>query len=268
MSKIFDVLAIDDEQVILDSIVRLCSLRDWQVDTAQDALIGLDKISKNKYKIIISDIMMPQLDGFELLDRLRQEDINIPVIITTGYSTVENAVKSLYSGAIDFLPKPFTVEELLSCLSRGMRYREIQEAFEAHQGPIDDDTIFFVPCPAKYYRLGYGSWSLLEEDGSLKVGLTDLFLRTIEGIERIEFMNIEEEIVQGNSCAQIYTNDELVHHLLAPISGRIVKRNKNLLKDHSLIEKDPYFEGWMYTIIPTDLDFESKRLIPCTAETI
>ncbi len=51
--------------------------------------------------------MMPDIDGFKFLDELRKIEISSPVIMTTGYSTVENAVKSLYNGAIDFIPKPF-----------------------------------------------------------------------------------------------------------------------------------------------------------------
>jgi len=268
MSKTFDILAIDDEQVILDSIVKLCSIENWNVDTALDAVIGFDKILKNKYKLIISDIMMPQMDGFELLDNLRLKEISTPVIITTGYSTMENAVKSLYGGAIDFLPKPFSIDELISSVSRGLRYGEIQQAIAMQPADNDNDTIYFIPCPAKYYRLGYGSWSYLEDDGSVKIGLTDLFMRTIENIIKIDLLNVDQEIIQGNSCVKVETGDEMIHNALAPLSGRIVKRNDSLLKQNALVEKDPYFRGWLYTIIPSDLDYESKRLIPCTADRI
>ena len=71
--------------------------------------------------LIICDIMLPDIDGFEFLEKLHSMEIKTPVIITTGFSTVENAVKSLYSGAIDFLPKPFTFDELISNIKRGLK---------------------------------------------------------------------------------------------------------------------------------------------------
>ncbi len=262
MTKPVQILAIDDEQIILDSIVKLCSSEGWTVDTAENAETGLEKIRKHSYALIISDIMMPGMDGFELLDTLRDMEVVTPVIITTGYSTVENAVRSLYNGAIDFLPKPFTVDELISSVSRGIRYHEIQQTLH-HE---DHDEVLFVPCPAKYNRLGYNSWALVTEDGSVRVGVVDLFLRTVQTVESIELLQPEDELIQGNSCAEIHTDDGKVHPFLAPLSGRIVETNADIGQTPTLLEKDPYFKGWVYTIIPADLNYEFKMLIPCTAE--
>ncbi len=261
MTKSVEILAIDDEQIILDSIVKLCSAEGWAVDTAESAQAGLEKVRRHSYALIISDIMMPEMDGFELLDTLRDMEIITPVIITTGYSTVENAVRSLYNGAIDFLPKPFTVEELISSISRGIRYYEIRQTMQ-HE---DNDEVLFVPCPAKYNRLGYNSWALVTEDGSVRVGLVDLFLRTVDTVESIDLLNPEDELIQGNSCAEIHTNDGKTHPFLAPVSGRIVETNSEIVQRPTLLEKDPYFKGWVYTIIPADLNYESKMLTPCTA---
>lgn len=268
MKKQCSILAIDDEQVVLDSIIKLCSAEGWKVDSAIDASIGLRKIENNPCQLIISDIMMPQMDGFEFLEHLRKERIKTPVIITTGFSTVENAVKSLYSGAIDFLPKPFTVDELISIVQRGLRYGEIQKSMNIPAVDSDsvDTSIPFIPCPAKYKRLGYSSWTFLEEDGSVKMGLTDLFLRTIDSIEKIELLNVDDEIIQGNTCYQIITEDEFTHNVLAPIGGRIIRRNEQIINDHTLVEKDPYFRGWIYTIVPANLEYESKHLVPCSSD--
>jgi len=268
MKNKIEILAIDDEQVILDSIVKLCTLEDWKVDTAIDAESGLDMILNNSYHLIISDIMMPGMDGFELLDTLREREISVPVIITTGFSTVENAVKSLYTGAIDFLPKPFTVEELLSSVSRALHYSVIRKKQETALFNNDTSSLFFIPCPAKYQRLGYGAWIFLEDDGSVKIGVTDLFLRTIQSILRLEMFMVDNEIIQGNFCLQIETKDEMIHNLLAPLSGRIIKRNENVLNNLTLIEKDPYFSGWLYVIIPANLEFESKYLVSCSSESL
>lgn len=127
MAKQFDILVVDDESVIINAVDKICSAEGLKVDTSPDAGGALAKVEKNSYRLIISDIMMPDIDGFQFLDTLLKMKINTPVIITTGFSTVENAVKSLYNGAIDFIPKPFSADELLSSVSRGLKYVDIQK---------------------------------------------------------------------------------------------------------------------------------------------
>lgn len=256
MSKQADIIVIDDEQVIIDSVTKLCSAEGWQVESALDAVTGLQMIQRKQYQLIISDIMMPDLDGFEFLEKIIENNIQTPVIITTGYSTVENAVRSLNSGAIDYLAKPFTVDELISTVQRGLNYNQIMQS-------AGNETTPYIPCPPKYYRIGYCSWANIEEDGSLKIGITDLFLQTIDKIQRIEIFNIDQEIIQGNVCAHIETSDQLIHGILSPITGKIIKQNQSILTECSLLEKDPYFEGWIYTIIPSELQYELNYLKQC-----
>lgn len=262
MSKKYNILAIDDEQVIIDSIVKLCSAEGWQVDSASDAILGLKKLERKNYDLIICDIMMPDMDGFQFLEETQSKNIRTPVIITTGYSTVENAVKSMNSGAIDYLAKPFSVEELISIVQRGLNYGKIMEA----SSNLSISMMHFIPCPAKYYRFGYSTWVNVEADGSLKIGVTDLFLRTINNISQIELFNPEEEIIQGNVYARIETNDQLIHSILSPITGKIIRQNQSILSDFNLLQKDPYFKGWMYTIIPSDLEYELNHLTPCSSD--
>ncbi|MCA9735096.1 MAG: response regulator [Deferribacteres bacterium] len=268
MSKNPTICAIDDEQVILDSIKKLCSAENWDVDITMDAAVGLDKMKTDKYNLAICDIMMPGMDGFEFLQQVQKMKIKTPVIITTGFSTLENAVKSLYSGAIDFLPKPFTFEELISVVGRGLQYEKIQSLIDIN--PMDSDTrdeqIYYIPCPPRYNRLGYSAWTFLEDDGYIKIGVTDLFLRTIDLIEEVELMKPEEEIFQGNTCAFIKTQDGMTHNILAPVSGRIIQRNERILEDFTLMEKDPYFKGWLYSVVPANLEYETKYLVPCSSD--
>jgi len=262
------ILAIDDEQVILDSIIKLCSAEGWKVDPAIDAKVGINQLKSNEYDLIISDIMMPEMDGFEFLEYLRKKELKTPVIITTGFSTLENAVKSLASGAIDYLPKPFTIDELISVVKRGLEYTKIINSIDTFK--IEDheinDSIPFIPCPAQYNRLGYFTWAFVEYDGSVKIGLTDLLLRTIESIDEFELFDIDSEIYQGSSCCTIKTEDQLSHNILSPISGRIIDKNVLILNEKNLIEKDPYFRGWLYRLIPDNLEYESQHLMPCSSD--
>jgi glycine cleavage system H lipoate-binding protein/FixJ family two-component response regulator len=268
MNKTADILVIDDEQVILDAVIKICSLDGYSVNSALNVKSATEKISGSYYRIIICDIMMPDGDGFQIIDELHNRKIDSAIIMTTGYSTVENAVKSLYNGAIDFIPKPFTVDELLNSLYRANKYQEIKNKLDSSSKQKSGNNLYYVPCPSKYYRLGYSSWMVQERDGSVLIGISDLFLKTVDSIKNIEFQNREDEIAQGISCLTIISEEERAHKILSPVSGRIVEVNEKL-KDHpSLIEKDPYFEGWMYRVIPVDPEYEQKNLIPCSSDRI
>lgn len=266
MSKNFDILIIDDEQVVLDSVVKICSSEDLTVDPAPDATTGLNKLSKNTYRLIICDIMLPDMNGFQCQQEFINRQIITPVIMTSGYSTLEYAVKSLYTGAIDFLPKPFTMDELLSVVHRGLKYGDIQLGNRGLNGA--NESVSFVPCPAKYDRLNYSGWVNFEYDGSAKIGVTDLFLRTINAITDINLLNIDEEILQAHACAHFETSDELVHQFIAPVSGRIIQTNELLAGNLNLIEKDPYFNGWLYMVVPSNLDYERKFLSSCSSDRV
>ena len=266
MNKLTDILIVDDEQIVLDAVEKICSAEGYKVDQSITAEDALKKIDKNVYRLIISDIMMPDFDGFQFLEEIAKKKILSPVIMTTGYSTVENAVKSLYNGAIDFIPKPFTADELISSVARGLKYLEIQKRLIESKNRTDDASIIYVPCPAKYFRLGYASWAEVENTGSILIGVTDLFIKTIDSINELELLKIDDEIVQGNCCSQIKSKEGLGHYVLSPITGRIIEWNEQLLNDTSIIEKDPYFNGWFYRVIPSDSEYEIKHLIPCSSD--
>jgi FixJ family two-component response regulator len=265
MIKATDILVIDDEQVVIDAVTKICALDNYSVDSALGVKSALEKISKNYYQIIICDIMMPDGDGFQILDHLNSLSLNSAVIMMTGYSTVENAVNSLYKGAVDFIPKPFTVDELLSSVYRANKYQKLKDK-QLELSKTGKSELLYVTCPAKYLRLGYSSWLFYEKEGSVLVGICDLFLKTINSVKEIITSQIDEEIIQGISCASIISTDDRVHKILSPLSGRIVEVNEELKLNTSLLEKDPYFGGWIYRIIPSDYDFESKLLVPCSSD--
>lgn len=258
-----DILVIDDEQVILDAVAKICKSEGYRVATAPDAETAVALIGKQSFGIILCDIMMPKMDGFAFLKIAVKEAPDTPVIMSTGYSTVENAVRALTVGAADYIPKPFTFDELKSAVQRGLRYRHIlEEQSDNDPGRMQEKTLV-VPCPPLYRRLGHTSWVFLQNDGTANVGVTHLFVRTIEQLLGVETEEHDGEIVQGTACAQIQTLDGLSHPVLSPISGRIIEVNTELKAFPAIIEKDPYFSGWLYRAIPTDVEYEIARLQPC-----
>lgn len=256
---IYRVLVIDDEEVILDSVERICQEENIGTDKARDVDEGIKMLGDREYNLVLCDIMLPKQDGFFLLDYLRKSNMgNIPIIMTTGYSTVENAVRSLQSGAIDFLPKPFTADELYGSIYRGLNYAKLLKDVKSNKK--EKDSIIYVSCPPKYLRLGVNSWVYKEYDGTAIIGVTDLFLKMIDYVKSVHLLDYNSEVVQGYACARIETDDSIEHCVLCPLSGRIIEANKVVKMGSSIIEKDPYFEGWLYRILPSNYGFESKYL--------
>jgi CheY-like chemotaxis protein len=268
MASASDILVIDDEDVVLDGVVRICSAEGYSVEKARDGASGLRLLEGRPVRLVLCDIMMPEMDGFQVLDQVQRRFPETPVIISTGFSTVENAVQSLYAGAIDFVPKPFTADELISCVARGLRYREMTNLRRGGGTAAQDPRLFTVPCPSRYYRLGYMSWVVQEHDGTALIGVTHAYAQTLDQITGFDLSAGQEEVVQGIQCARVQTAGGLTHNILSPVSGRIIGRNAEIGADPHVVEKDPYFAGWLYRVIPSDPEFELARLTPCGADAV
>lgn len=263
MSEPIDILVIDDEQVVRDAVSRVCEAAGLTVETAFDARSGLEKVQKKEYRLVLCDVMLPGLDAFQVLDEMKRAGIRTPVIMITGYSTVENAVNSLKKGAIDFVPKPFTTDELESAVRRGLRYREGPRSESLSGFQIDDASTLHVPSSPAYYRLGYLSWAFIEPNGTGLIGMTHEYLKTVSPLKEIRCFDTDDDVVQGSVCARVVSTDMLVHDVLSPLSGKILERNHALLTSPETAENDPYLSGWLYRIIPTEVAYELMRLTPC-----
>ncbi len=108
------ILVIEDEVDLNRSIVKLLKTQQYSVDSAFDGQEALDYISVSSYDVIISDIMMPKLDGLSLLKHLRNHQIKTPVLMLTAKDTLEDIIRGLDAGADDYLVKPFEFDELLA----------------------------------------------------------------------------------------------------------------------------------------------------------
>ena len=106
------ILIIDDEDIVLKSCLRILKKEEYEIDTAYSGEEGLKLTDEKEYGIVITDLKMPGLGGMEVLASLRKNKPEITVIIFTGYATEENAREALKNGAFDYIPKPFTNEEL------------------------------------------------------------------------------------------------------------------------------------------------------------
>jgi len=125
------VLVIDDEEVMRDSCYQILVKSRLRAETAEDGKLGLQKTKDLKPDVVLVDLKMPGLSGFDVLEQIKQIDPQIIPIVITGYATVDSAVEAMKKGAYDFLPKPFTPEELRIIVNRALERRKL--ALETEQ---------------------------------------------------------------------------------------------------------------------------------------
>ncbi len=132
MSNQANILVIDDEQIMRDGCSRILSKDGWSVISAENGSQGLEEIKSHHedLDVILLDLMMPGISGMEVLDRIRTIDPNLLVIVITGYATVESAVEAMKKGAYDFIPKPFTPDQLRIVVKRALERRALQKEAE------------------------------------------------------------------------------------------------------------------------------------------
>lgn len=108
------ILVIEDEKNLNDIIVKKLVLEKYCVDSCFNGNDALDYIFSVEYDVIVSDIMLPGIDGFEILRRIREKEIKTPVLLLTARDGIEDRVKGLDYGADDYLVKPFAFDELMA----------------------------------------------------------------------------------------------------------------------------------------------------------
>jgi two-component system sensor histidine kinase/response regulator len=125
MTNLSRILIIDDEEVVLDSCTRILKNGPYKIATATDGRRGLSLVEEFQPDLIYVDLKMPGLSGIEVIDKIRDSDPSIVVIVITGYATVSSAVEAMKNGAYDFLPKPFTPDEFRLITQRGLDKRRL-----------------------------------------------------------------------------------------------------------------------------------------------
>ena len=120
MSKL-RILIADDEEGIRESL-RLILGDDYDLDFATDGQQTLAKLTQDRFDLALLDIKMPKLDGLEVMKRLKQQRVCVPILMLTAYQSVELAKEAIKLGALDYLPKPFERDQILETI-RGVLTR-------------------------------------------------------------------------------------------------------------------------------------------------
>ncbi len=119
------VLVVDDEDVVIRSCRRVLSDSGFEVEAATDGSAALEKIGQHEFDVVLLDIMMPGIDGVEVLRRIKEDHPQVEVVMITGRAQIDTAVRSMKLGAFDYLPKPFDPDELRLTVERAFERRRL-----------------------------------------------------------------------------------------------------------------------------------------------
>ena len=135
------VLVVDDDREICDFMETLLTKDGMVVKTVTDPNEVVEEVKQGGYHLLVLDLMMPNMDGIETLQRVRRVDTDIAVVIFTGYPTLETAVQSMKLEAVDYLKKPFDPEEFRSVVDRVMRKKGLLRSPEENLHRVIGETV-------------------------------------------------------------------------------------------------------------------------------
>ncbi len=253
------ILIVDDEKVVCKSCERILKPEGHNVDSALSGEEALDKIEKKKYEVVITDLKMPGIDGMKLLNIVKEKYEKVDVIMITGYASIDTSVEAMKLGAFDYVPKPFTPEELRNVIERALERRRLLE--EERDKARRTYVRFEYTMPDNLYYLPEHAWAKLEQDGNVIAGIDDLFQKSVGKIINIKLPDVGDSVEQGKLCSEIEDVSRRIHKLWSPISGEIIEINDKLGSDPSLLNSDPYGQGWIIRVAPSEPEGELKNLI-------
>jgi DNA-binding response OmpR family regulator len=256
------ILVIDDEEVIHVSLSRILGRQGHEVVGVLSAREGLEEIAGGEFDLIVTDLMMPGMDGIQLLDRLKSEGCSTPVLMITGYPSIKTALQALRMGAVDYIAKPFTRRELLGPINRTLRQgTEPQLDEPAETGVPEEADGYAVPdldlSPGDRVCLRKHSWAVFRQDGTMQVGIEQSFLENIGSIQEIETPDENDLVEQGFVGIRIRTDQAEEHSVFMPLSGQVVEVNRDALSEPSAIGSGI----WLIRILPGRLEAELQVLV-------
>ena len=135
------VLVVDDDEAICEFMQTFLSSDGFSVETLSQPAEAVAKVKDGGFHLLILDLMMPGLDGLELLERVRKVDNDVAVVIFTGYPSLDSAVKSMKLDAVDYLKKPFNPDEFREVLARVLRKKGLSRSPEEDLHKVIGESI-------------------------------------------------------------------------------------------------------------------------------
>jgi len=183
MKPVNRILLAEDEVDTLMGLQKTLMKEGYSVDVARDGLEAAEKVRRERFDVVVSDLKMPHIDGMELLHMTKEANRSIVFIIITGYGTVDSAVEAMRLGASDYINKPFSTEELIGAIEKALGEKPALEESK----PRKKEGL----TEAKRYESGH-AWFSVQPDGTVSL-VTGAHLNGSQRDSRLE----PKALVQG-----------------------------------------------------------------------
>lgn len=260
------ILCVDDEEVILGSFRKILVLDGCSVDTVETGQEALGLIQTHHYDFVFTDLKMPAMSGVDVVKAVKHMRPDIDVVVITGYASVDTAVECMKHGAMDYIQKPFTADELLAFVGKAVLKRRDRVERQLKPTVHITHSADAERAGAREFNIPGGvlisaghCWASLAQDGSVKVGLDDFAKKLIGPIDGVEFPNVGMTVKAGQPLFRVRQKSRSVQ-FHAPAGGRVVKINQALNEDPEALEMTPYHKNWVCVIEGDNLDVDVPAL--------
>ena len=260
------ILAVDDEAIILDSFRKILVVAGYSIDTVERGSEALGLILKNDYDFVFTDLKMPEMDGLEVTKAVKHLRPDIDVIVITGYASIETAVETMKYGAMDYVQKPFTEDELIAFFNKSLIRRK--DRIERQMKPTvrllspstkESDSKREFNVPAGIFVSQNHTWVNIEMNGVARVGIDDFARKLISDIDGVDLPKPNKEIKKGEQLFAVKHNAHAIN-FASPLSGKITLVNAEHTEHPEWIGSKPFELSWMCCIEPSNLAEELHSL--------
>jgi len=266
MEQKLTILAVDDEPVVLESIERHLRKEPYTLHTVKTARAAVSRLENTDIDIVLTDLMMPEIDGLELLKLIKGRTPEVPVIMITGYATINSALEATNLGAFDYIAKPFTKQELLSVI-----HRAAELVAATHTRTSDTPGVSDNAAPTSVNKESGGAegtrpaageygWKRLQDDGTVLLGVGQAFLEGIGRVQNVFLPAVGDQLRQGGVYLRVFSTDMRSHTVLSPLSGTVLEINEQIAGRPLSICEHPSESCWLIRIKPSKFDLEIKEL--------
>ncbi len=260
------ILAVDDEKIVLDSFRKMLVLAGYSIDTVEKGSEVLGLIRKNDYDFVFTDLKMPGMDGVEVTKAVKHLRPDIDVIVITGYASIDTAVETIKFGAMDYVQKPFTEDELLTFVNTALiRRQDKLEKQMRHKirlikaGTNESKSKFELNVPAGVFVSPQHAWAKIEMNGTVRVGLDDLIRKIFARVDHVELPETGQDMKQGETLFSLRYGDYSLQ-IPAPLSGKVTSVNSEHAEHPEWLAIKPFELSWMCAIEPSNLATELPGL--------
>ncbi|HKI79016.1 MAG TPA: response regulator [Ignavibacteriaceae bacterium] len=260
------ILCVDDEPIILDSFRKILVLDGYSVDTVEKGQEALGLIQKHHYDFVFTDLKMPEMNGLEVTKSVKHLRPDIDVVIITGYATVETAVDCMKYGAMDYVQKPFTEDELLDFVKSTLikRQDKINKQLKpkvhiTHLSSTESMKAGEFSIPGGVFISNGHCWAGMDQEGTVKVGIDDFARKLIGRIDDFEFPNLGMTVKKGQPLFSVKQGQKTIT-FNSPVSGQVKRINSHLKEEIESLSVTPYDSNWICIIDADNMDNEIKEL--------